>query len=218
VPEITRRPDGSGQTQKTTGAAEPFAPGKRTLTEQLVVPAPVQRAPAHPASGGAAGAGRSAHEPHIAPPEPGIDKTGFIDNSKGAPIYSAPAEAGSELLRDTPLPPAARVFASGTHPRLKHWGYVTAFAPTISASRAPVLPGGPGTDTPRREARSRTSPMSYRWRSPVPLPGGIPGCREQWISGDRDRGIVRGEDPTGFVRCEPMRSVPRPERACERSA
>jgi hypothetical protein len=120
VPQFTRRPDGSGQTQKTTGAAEPFAPGKRTLTEQLL--APVQRAPAHPASGGAA-----AHQPHIAPPEPGIDKTGFIGNSKGAPLYSAPAEAGGELLRDTPLPPAARVFASGTHPRLKHWWYVTAF-------------------------------------------------------------------------------------------
>jgi hypothetical protein len=75
-----------------------------------VVPAPVQRAPAHPAPGGAA-----AHQPHIAPPEPGIDKTGFIDNSKGAPIYSAPTEADGELLRDTPLPPAARVFASGTH-------------------------------------------------------------------------------------------------------
>ena len=31
------------------------------------------------------------------------------------------------LVRDAPLPPAARVFASGTHPRLKHWWYVTAF-------------------------------------------------------------------------------------------
>ena len=114
--ESRRRPDGSGQTQKTTGAAEPFAPGKRTLTEQLVVPAPAQRAPAHPSSGGAAGAGRFAHELHVAPPDAGIDKTGFIDNSKGAPIYSAPAEAGGETLRDTPLPLAARVFASGTHP------------------------------------------------------------------------------------------------------
>jgi hypothetical protein len=30
-------------------------------------------------------------------------------------------------VRDAPLPPATRVFASGTHPRLKHWWYVTAF-------------------------------------------------------------------------------------------
>ena len=31
------------------------------------------------------------------------------------------------LVRDAPLPPAARVFASGTHPRLKQWWYVTAY-------------------------------------------------------------------------------------------
>jgi hypothetical protein len=127
VPDFTRRPDGSSPTQKTTGAAEPLAPGKRTLTEQLVPHAPVQRSPARPASGGATGTGAAAHEPHVAPPEAGIDKPGFVDNSKGAPIYNAPAEAGGELLRDAPLPPAARVFASGTHPRLKHWWYVTAF-------------------------------------------------------------------------------------------
>jgi hypothetical protein len=127
VPEFTRRPGGGSTTPKTTGGAEPLAPGKRTLTEQLVAPAPVQRAPAHPASGAATGAGSAAHEPHIASPEAGIDKPGFIDNSKGAPLYSAPAEAGGELLRDAPLPPAARVFASGTHHRLKHWWYVTAF-------------------------------------------------------------------------------------------
>jgi hypothetical protein len=73
------------------------------------------------------GANRADHGPHIAPPAPGVDKPGFIDNSKGAPIYNTPAEAGGELVRDAPLPPAARVFASGTHPRLKHWWYVTAF-------------------------------------------------------------------------------------------
>jgi hypothetical protein len=61
------------------------------------------------------------------PPEAGVDKPGFIDNSKGAPIYTAPTEAGGVLVRDVPLPPAARVFASGTHPRLKHWWYVTAY-------------------------------------------------------------------------------------------
>ncbi|HEX8110362.1 MAG TPA: hypothetical protein VF516_21670, partial [Kofleriaceae bacterium] len=127
MPEFTRRPGGGSTTPKTTGGAEPLAPGKRTLTEQLIAPAPVQRAPVHPASGGASGAAPATHEPHIASPEAGIDKPGFIDNSKGAPLYSAPAEAGGELLRDAPLPPAARVFASGTHHRLKHWWYVTAF-------------------------------------------------------------------------------------------
>jgi len=45
----------------------------------------------------------------------------------GALIYTAPTEAGGVLVRDAPLPPAARVFASGTHPKLKHWWYVTAY-------------------------------------------------------------------------------------------
>jgi hypothetical protein len=126
VPDFSRRPDGNGPEQRTTGAAEPFAPGKRTLTEQLVPHAPVQRSPAQAAPGhqDAHGGDRA---PHVAPPEAGIDKQGFIDNSKGAPLYGAPAEAGGELVRNAPLPPATRVFASGTHPRLKHWWYVTAF-------------------------------------------------------------------------------------------
>jgi hypothetical protein len=126
VPDFRRRPDGSGSKQRTTGAAEPFAPGKRTLTEQLVPHAPVQRSPAQaaPRHQDAHGGDRA---PHVAPPESGIDKQGFIDNSKGAPLYGAPAEAGGQLLRDAPLPPATRVFASGIHPRLKHWWYVTAF-------------------------------------------------------------------------------------------
>lgn len=98
MPEFTGRPGGGSTTPKTTGEAEPPAPGKRTLTEPLVAPAPVQRAPAHPASGGASGAAPAAHEPRIASPEAGIDKPGFIDNSKGAPLYSAPAEAGGEPL------------------------------------------------------------------------------------------------------------------------
>lgn len=62
----------------------------------------------------------------IAPPEPGIDQPGFIDNSKGAPIYSAPAPVGG-AAEGAPLPPAARVFVSGTHSRLKDWWYVTAY-------------------------------------------------------------------------------------------
>jgi hypothetical protein len=126
VPDITRRPDGSGPTQKTTGAAEPLAPGKHALTAQLVAHAPVQRSPAH-AVPGTTNAGAGDHASHIAPPEAGIDRPGFIDSSKGALIYNAPAEAGGAPVRDAPLPPAARVFASGTHPRLKHWWYVTSF-------------------------------------------------------------------------------------------
>jgi len=102
------------------------APGKRTLTEQLAPVAPVQRSPAHQTHGPQT-ATSGVHTPKIAQPELGIDQTGFIDNSKGAPIYNRPPEAGGELVRDTPLPPAARVFASGTYPRLKDWWYVTVF-------------------------------------------------------------------------------------------
>jgi len=103
-----------------------MAPGKRTLTEQLVAHVPVQRAPAKPGPGtnGPHGGGRA---PHVAAPEAGIDKPGFVDNSKGAPIYDAPSEAGGELVRDVPLPPAARVFVSGRHSSHRHWWYVTAF-------------------------------------------------------------------------------------------
>jgi hypothetical protein len=117
---------GAVRTSERPARRNPFAPGKRTLTEQLVPHALVQRSPAQAAPGhqDAHGGDRA---PRIAPPEAGIDKPGFIDNSKGAPLYGAPAEAGGALVRDAPLPPATRVFASGTHPRLKHWWYVTAF-------------------------------------------------------------------------------------------
>ena len=85
--------------------------------------APVQLAPAF----GTTKARTGDLAPAIAPPEAGINKPGFIDNSKGAPIYTSPTEVGGVPVRDVPLPPAARVFASGTHPRLKHWWYVTAY-------------------------------------------------------------------------------------------
>ena len=62
----------------------------------------------------------------VAAPAPGIDKTGFIDNSDGANLRTAPAEAGGQLVRDQPLPPATRVFVSGTHPAATGWWYVTA--------------------------------------------------------------------------------------------
>src|SRR4051794_4873701 len=126
MPDFRHRPDGNGPKQWTTGTEEPFTPGKRTLTEQLAPRAPAQRSPAQAAPGH-----QDAHDgeraPRVAPPEAGIDRQGFIDSSKGAPLYGAPAEAGGQLVRDAPLPPATRVFASGIHPRLKHWWYVTAF-------------------------------------------------------------------------------------------
>jgi hypothetical protein len=122
----TPRPGGSTLVQQSGSAHDQPVPGKRTLTEQIAPVAPVQRSPAHQAHGTQT-ATSGEHTPKIAQPEPGIDQTGFIDNSKGAPIYNRPPEAGGDLVRDAPLPPASRVFASGTYPRLKDWWYVTAF-------------------------------------------------------------------------------------------
>jgi hypothetical protein len=78
----------------------------------LIPHALVPRSPAQPAPGtkGAHGGNRAAH---VAPPEAGIDKPGFVDNS--------PIKAGGELVRDAPLPPAARVFVSGRYPSPKRW-------------------------------------------------------------------------------------------------
>ena len=66
-------------------------------------------------------------DPEITPPKGGIDKTGFIDNSKGANIHTGPAEAGAPTVRDQPLPPATRVFVSGTHPIAAEWWYITTY-------------------------------------------------------------------------------------------
>jgi hypothetical protein len=126
VSSVSHKPGGSSLTQTTGNAPDSLAPGKRTLTETLIAPAPVQRAPA-PGASGTTGTRQADHALQVTPPQAGIDKPGFIDNSKGAPIYNAPAEAGGERVQDAALPPATRVFASGTHPRLKHWWYVTAY-------------------------------------------------------------------------------------------
>jgi hypothetical protein len=84
----------------------------------------VQRAPGAAAqTTGSPGSARA----ELAAPAPGIDKTGFIDNSDGANLRTGPAEAGGQLVRDQPLPPATRVFVSGTHPAASDWWYVTAF-------------------------------------------------------------------------------------------
>lgn len=65
--------------------------------------------------------------PNITPPSAGIDKAGFIDHSDGSNIRTGPAESGGQKLRDQPLPPATRVFVSGTHPSAPAWWYVTAY-------------------------------------------------------------------------------------------
>jgi len=81
----------------------------------------VQRKPDGPsASSGGAASG-------VTPPKGGIDKPGFIDNSDGANIRTGPAESGGQKVRDQPLPPATRVFVSGTHPDAPTWWYVTAY-------------------------------------------------------------------------------------------
>jgi hypothetical protein len=145
----TSKPGGSTRAQAQPGdSPDALLPGKRTLTEQVspatayspsasngaaVVAPHVEVAP--PVTGSPATAhsqkpssGTAAAEPHpeIAQPATGVDRPGFVDNSKGAPIYNKPAEAGGEAIRE-PLPPACRVFVSGVHPRLRHWWYVTAY-------------------------------------------------------------------------------------------
>jgi hypothetical protein len=114
------RPDGK---VAPAAASSPAAVSSSPDVSRSANVAPVQLAPAS----GTTKARSGDLAPAVVPPEAGIEKPGFIDNSKGAPIYTAPTEAGGVLVRDEPLPPAARVFASGTHPRLKRWWYVTAY-------------------------------------------------------------------------------------------
>jgi hypothetical protein len=126
---FAQKPGGSTLTQRRPESPN-AVPGKRTLVEQLSptfsTSAVVQRSPAHAApTPHGAPAGRPAHE--VVPPQAGINKSGFIDNSKGAPIYNKPAELGGDLVVDAPLPPAGRVFVSGSHPARSSWWYVTAY-------------------------------------------------------------------------------------------
>jgi Domain of unknown function (DUF4157) len=80
----------------------------------------VQRAPA--SAGPTPGA-------DIAAPTGGVNLPGFIDTSDGANLRTGPAEAGGNTVIDAPLPPATRIFVSGTHPSAPEWWYVTAFLP-----------------------------------------------------------------------------------------
>jgi len=65
----------------------------------------------------------------VAAPTGGVNLPGFIDTSDGANLRTGPAEAGGKTVIDAPLPPATRVFVSGTHPSAPEWWYVTAFLP-----------------------------------------------------------------------------------------
>jgi len=143
---LTERLQVSGHVEPAPGD---LGPGKRTLTESLPIAqdehgasgayrpssersidqvsagghrgAAVQRTPAAP--GGVAGSAGA----DITPPTSGIDKAGFIDHGDGANLRTGPVEAGGKLVRDQPLPPATRVFVSGTHPSAPQWWYVTAY-------------------------------------------------------------------------------------------
>jgi len=52
-------------------------------------------------------------------------QTGFIDTPRASRLHRPP-EAGGDLVRDAPLSPASRVFASGRS-EAQGWWYVTAF-------------------------------------------------------------------------------------------
>jgi len=66
-------------------------------------------------------------ESGVDPPQAGINKPGFVDNSEGAHIRTGPRESGAQALTAQLLPPATRVFVSGQHKDTAEWWYVTAF-------------------------------------------------------------------------------------------
>jgi hypothetical protein len=105
-----------------------------------------ESAPASPASPAAAG-------PTITPPSAGIDQVGFIDHGDGSNIRTGPAETGGATVRDEPLPPATRVFVSGTHPSAPDWWYVTATLADRSMVRGYVQRFRVNTDLPEPTAR-----------------------------------------------------------------
>lgn len=101
-------------------AATPAMVGKQTLVSQLDTGTP------HVAGSPASASGSSGE---VAPPTGGINQPGFIDNSMGSYLHTGPAETGAKRVVDAPVPPATRVFVSGTHPSAPEWWYVTAFLP-----------------------------------------------------------------------------------------
>lgn len=94
-------------------------------------------------------------EPQIAPPKGGINKPGFIDHSDGANIRTGPREAGGGTVRNDPLPPATRVFVSGTHPSAPDWWYATATLHDKSMVRGYLQGGRVNVDLPEPLAELR---------------------------------------------------------------
>lgn len=107
-----------------------------------------------PASSGPAPTAAGA-DPKITPPNAGINKPGFIDNSDGANIRTGPRETGGQTLRGEPLPPATRVFVSGTHPSAPDWWYVTATLHDKAMVRGYVQGGRVNVDLPEPLAELR---------------------------------------------------------------
>jgi hypothetical protein len=133
-------------------AQRPLGPGKRTRVESLQAgmqasgpAAAVQASPASKPS-------TPGHDHEIAPATPGIDKVGFIDNSEGSFLRTGPRELGGAPVRSEPLPPATRVFVSGTHPQAPAWWYVTAFLDETMV-RGYVQHGRVNTDLPEPTAK-----------------------------------------------------------------
>jgi hypothetical protein len=115
------KPGASSLTQQTQQAMGP-AIGKQPMIQPAsTTSAPLATAtPKTTRQATSPSAGVPTAQLQVASPQAGIDKSGFVDNSAGAPLYNKPAEVGGALVRDAPLPPAARVFVSGTaayHPR-----------------------------------------------------------------------------------------------------
>lgn len=109
-----------------------------TLLDQFAGGTSSQAVQLSPASSGAETNANAETEPAAAQggraggvdsPQPGINKPGFIDNSEGANLRSGPSESGGRELTAQPLPPATRVFVSGSHKDTAQWLYVTAFLP-----------------------------------------------------------------------------------------
>ena len=117
------KPGASSQATAPALGTQPVVQQARTTSAPLPTSTPKTT---QQASGPSAGVQAAQPMLQIASPEAGINKTGCVDNSDGAPLYSRPAEVGGVLVRDDRLPPGARVFVSGTAMHHPHWWYVTA--------------------------------------------------------------------------------------------
>ncbi|MBP9087488.1 MAG: DUF4157 domain-containing protein, partial [Kofleriaceae bacterium] len=129
--EYERNADAIAERVVTGQSAVDLLPTKGQASTPVQGLGAVQRAPAS-TSASTSTSTSTAPQPTndtIVAPTPGINCSGFIDTSDGANIRTGPQEAGGVPVIATPLPPATRVFVSGTHPTAKAWLYVTAFLP-----------------------------------------------------------------------------------------